>query len=326
MAHALTRANGKYEMAYVGETPWHGLGQVLQPTADIETWQKAAGMDWIICSAPIQFDGSRDGSNLRTWGDKRVLFRGDNLNPLGVVGSNYQIVQPYEMLEFFRDLVEGNGFQLETAGTLFGGARFWALAKVTEATIAGWDRIGSYVLISSTADGSRATEVRETTVRVVCNNTLSAALRASEKANIVIRHNTVFDVESTQKKLGLSRDHFASFIEVANTLTKVRVSEAAAVMFVTKLLSKPVADEEQTPAEAVRLPRGFNRIMELFSGQGMGSTQKGSESTAWGLLNAVTQYVDHESTAKSVDHRIDKAFWGAGDVLKTKALELAQQL
>lgn len=328
MAHELTLKNGRAEMAYVGDTPWHGLGQALTAGASIDDWLEAAGMNWTIQRAPVQFQPPRTGAERRTWNDRHVLYRSDDHSPLGLVSPSYIVVQPFEMLEFFRDLVSDNGFELETAGTLFGGARFWALARVAKAQLAGWDDIGGYILLSSTADGSRATECRETTVRVVCNNTLSMALNANAKRRLTVAHNTHFDHAVVKKSMGLSRENFAAFMEAANSLTKVKVSSIAAEAFVSALLNKVDLAEGALRAGETedRRPRGFDKILSLFNGAGKGADQKGSKGTAWGLVNAVTQYVDWDSVSKSPDHRIEKAWWGAGDLTKTRALELAQQL
>ena len=49
MAHELEH------MAYVGTTPWHGLGQQLSPNQPIEVWAKQAGMDWRIESSDVSY-------------------------------------------------------------------------------------------------------------------------------------------------------------------------------------------------------------------------------------------------------------------------------
>ncbi len=131
MAHEIDFSTGRAAMAYVGETPWHGLGQNLQPGADIETWQQAAGMDWRVLRSKVRFATSCNPEVLTVWDKQHVLFRSDTKAPLGVVSHKYQIVQPKQVLEFFRDLVAEAGFALETAGCLFDGRRFWALARVT---------------------------------------------------------------------------------------------------------------------------------------------------------------------------------------------------
>lgn len=331
MAHQLTTTAGKVEMAYVGETPWHGLGQALKPGASIDTWIEEAGMAWTIRKTKLMYYADRKQTDLREDDESVALIRSDTGARLGIVSSDYQIVQPYEILEFFRDLVAGSGFEMHTAGTLFGGKRFWALAKLTEAKLAGWDNIGGYYLLSTTADGTRATDGRETSVRVVCNNTLSVALLGDGlKHGFKLSHRQRFVAETIQKQLGLSRENFERFVEAANVLTKARVSAAAADDFLLRLLRGTSPDQEveepKAEAEQLRRPRGLDKILGLFQGAGMGSTQAGSAGTAWGLVNAVTEYVDHHATSKSVDHRLDRAFWGSGDELKTQAMSKAIEL
>lgn len=99
MAHELTeRAGGMTEMAYVGDTPWHGLGQTLKAGAKIEDWLTAAGMDWTIRRAPVHYHADRAATDMRKWDDKQVLLRSDTGAPLGIVSPDYNIVQPYEVL------------------------------------------------------------------------------------------------------------------------------------------------------------------------------------------------------------------------------------
>lgn len=329
MAHELTNTNGLTEMAYVGDTPWHGLGQKLDQGASIEKWIEAAGMAWTIRKAPIHYYADRAETKLVRDDEAVALVRSDNGRRLGIVSPDYNIVQPFQVLEFFRDLVEGNGFQLETAGTMFHGRRYWALAKITEATVAGWDRVGGYLLLTTSADGSFASEARETTVRVVCNNTLSmACARIPGKHYVKISHRQAFDAAAMKSQLQLGAEHFHAFHEMAQALAKARVSELVAEEFVEKLLRpasvEPEDDEEaDTPS---RRPRGMDVILGLFEGAGMGATKKGSAGTAWGLVNAVTQYVDHLATAKTTDHRLMRAWWGSGDKMKVAALDQATEM
>jgi len=332
MSHEITRrANGKNEIAFVGEVPWHGLGQSLQVGAPIEQWVEAAGMDWQVRRSDIMYYADRAQTDLRTVEDSKILTRSDTGMKLGIVSPKYQIVQPREILEFFRDLVGNAGFELHTAGTLFGGSRYWALAQVADGTISGWDKIGGFMLLSTSADGSRATEIRETTVRVVCNNTLSMAFEDRSKNVIKISHRETFNADRIKAEMGLSVEHFDNFLETANTLSKVRVSTAAAESFITNILrqasngGKEIPDDADVDnvAEDARAPRGMELILGLFEGGGRGALQKGAAGTAWGLVNAVTEYVDHLATAKTIDNRFDRAMWGSGNDLKTLTLRRA---
>ena len=320
VAAVTTRKSGKAEMAYVGEVPWHGLGQSLAEGAPIEQWRVDAGMEWQVKRSRVRFG---EGAAQQVYEDHHVLFRSDTKEPLSVVGKNYQIVQPGECLEFFRDLVDGNGFHLNTAGTLFDGRRYWALARIGEdAVIKGDDRVGGFLLLSSSCDGSLATSAKFTTVRVVCNNTLSMALHAKDKSDVKITHRSTFDHAKVKAQLGVAHGQFAKFVEASRALAKVRMGQLKAVSFVESLLR----DTKTVVQDDVRESRQFKRIMSLFDGSAMGGTLVTTEGSAWGLVNSVTEYVDHHARASTDSHRMASAWYGHGDMLKTAAFEKALAL
>lgn len=323
MSHEITtRANNFAEMAFVGETPWHGLGQQLQQGASIEDWTIAAGMDWRVKRSKVRYFANAEGTDQREWDDNHVLLRSDTGKPLGLVSDSYKVVQPKTVLEFFRDLTENAGYHLHTAGTLFGGRKFWALAKVAEAVVTGNDRVGGYLLLSTSCDGSMATECRETTIRVVCNNTLSMARHAGRSGAIKVGHRSVFNADSVKAKMQDSAQHFAMFIQSARELSAKRVTKAMAAEFVRKLL-RPNEVVDLTGDDTKRAPKGEAEILNLFHSSAIGGTLLGTAGTAWGLVNACSEYYDHRQTAKSPSHKLDRAWFGSGDDMKTRAFDLA---
>jgi phage/plasmid-like protein (TIGR03299 family) len=87
--------------------------------------------------------------------EQKVLFRSDTNTPLSVVSQRYQVVQPREILEFYRDLTKVSGFELETAGVLKGGKKFWALAKTgQDFALKGNDVTNGYILLATACDGT----------------------------------------------------------------------------------------------------------------------------------------------------------------------------
>lgn len=116
-------------MTYTGQTPWHGLGNLLPPQQSLDTWLQAAGMDWTIEQSEVMFNVGADTPDIRSYSGSKVLYRSDTLEPLSVVSQRDNVVQPHEVLHFYQDLVEAGGFELETAGSLKGGRKLWALAK-----------------------------------------------------------------------------------------------------------------------------------------------------------------------------------------------------
>lgn len=321
VAAVTTREDGFAEMAYVGEKPWHGLGQELTANAPIETWVQQAGMEWKIKRGVVRYATTRnDDLGLMNLPDQHVLFRSDTKKPLGIVSSKYLVVQPSEVLEFFRDLTNANGYTLNTAGTLFDGRKFWALASIGEsACVIGDDKIEGFLLLSSSCDGTLATTARFTTVRVVCNNTLNTALKKEAKHEVVVRHSTTFDAEAAKKNLGLARDNFGTFLKASRRLAAKSVSKTDAATFIEKLLR----DTKMITAQDITKSTPYTRILELFNTSAMGGTLVSAEGTAWGMVNAVTEYVDHYAKATNDSNRIASAWFGRGDALKTQALEQA---
>jgi phage/plasmid-like protein (TIGR03299 family) len=316
MSHELTvRANGAVEFAYLASdgTPWHGLGQALQDGTSIDAWREAAGMDWRIRRSQVRYAVDRDASQFITLPEQHVLFRSDTNAPLGVVSNKYQVVQPGEVIEFFRDIAKAGGLELSAAGTIYGGKRFWATAKIGEAAPASVaDKIGGYILISTSADGSLATEVRRTTVRTVCKNTLQMAM-ADAKASIKVSHRSVFDPASVKEFMGLNTAAWDSFRHTVTRLANIEMLEEEAIEMTAQVFGG---------GEKVRETAGYKKVLSLFNGEGMGATLDGVMGTRWGFLNAVTEYADHHVRARTDENRFVASQWGAGADLKARTLDL----
>lgn len=298
-------------------TPWSEVGGAITPDMSIEQWQQKAGMNWSIDSYPVEYAVPLSDGSLKTMHFKgqNVLYRSDNHEALSVVSDKYKPVQPTEVLEFFRDLIDENGFTIETAGTLRKGRRMWALAKTGKfGEVCKDDGVGGYLLLSTSCDRTLATTARFTTIRVICQNTLAYALK--EKENMVsFSHLKQFDHEAVKLQLRQAVQSFDSFMEMAKFLQKQRLSDSNAVEFVKKLVS--VRSQVKRVDYDLSQNRAFKKIMDLFKGQAKGSNLVGDSK--WAMLNAVTEYVDHHAPNRSQDARLDKAWFGSGERLKKQA-------
>lgn len=320
MAHAIEK------MAYKGEAPWHQLGSALPPKQPIEVWAQKAGMDWSIQETPVRFMTERAGSlgSISTFPDQKVLYRSDTKAPLSVVGSRYQVVQPREVLEFYRDLTELSGFELETAGVLKQGRKFWALARTgKEASLKGSDLVRGYVLLATSSDGSLATTATPTTIRVVCQNTLAIALNGATRA-VRVPHSTTFDAQAVKKELGIAVSSWDSFMYRLKTLSERKVKTHEAMNYLLKVICH--TDQQPDADQRLLNERALKRVQAMYDGDGKGAGLASAQGTAFGLLNAVTEFVDHERRSRSTDHRLDSAWFGQGAVLKQRALDQAMQL
>lgn len=304
MAHEIDMSNGRENMAYAGKLPWHGLGQQLSQDADLETWRREAGMDWAVRSNDVRFKDEAGAEH--TMEDRCVLYRSDTKTALSVVSDNYKVVQPGEVMEFFRDLINDNGFRMETAGCLFGGRKFWALARTGENTrIMGQDEIAPYLLIATSCDGSMATAAHLTSVRVVCNNTLRMSIGSHGKlAKIRVPHSAVFDASLVKSQLGIVPEAWEDFIGNVTKLANFKIDRNEAIQIVADELKRSWvtdAGEAMSAEEQLASSYTLRRIIQLYDGAAMGAEFRSAEGTAWGLVNAVTQHFDHEAGATSGD-------------------------
>jgi len=341
MAHQLE------QMAYVGDTPWHGLGNQLTQNQPIEIWAQQAGMDWRIESSNVSYmaQNERGQSIIMPFEEQRVLYRSDTYAPLSVVSQRYQEVQPKEILEFYRDLTEQSGFELETAGVLKGGKKFWALARTGQSTaLKSKDVSNGYILLATACDGTLATTAQFTCIRVVCNNTLAIALRGqSSSAGVVkVPHSTKFDAEKVKQQLGISVRAWDEHMYEMKQLTQRKVSQQEAKAYFDAVFNNStmsISDPEENIIQFYRNVaqqvqekkpepngRAMNKALEMFNGQGRGADLSSAKDTAYGLLCSITEFVDHERRAMSTDHRLDSAWFGAGAGVKQRGLEQALAL
>lgn len=334
-------------MAFTGQTPWHGLGNQLTPRQPIDVWARQAGMDWSIEASPVHYltqipnlgDSDTISSSyigkhpkcdiLLSFDEQQVLYRSDNQAPLSVVSQRYQVVQPREILEFYRDLTEKADFELETAGVLKGGKKLWALARTGQsASIKGKDVSNGYILLATACDGSMATTAQFTSIRVVCNNTLAIALRqgkalgnsssAASLGMVKVPHNTRFDAQSVKQQLGISISAWDEYIYQLNQLSNRKVKNAEVDRYLWQ-----VFNDKTAPISSSFNERAMTKCKALFEGHGRGAMLDSARGTAFGLLNNVTEFVDHERRAKSTDHRLESAWFGNGAVIKQRALDLS---
>lgn len=310
-------------MAYAGEKPWHGLGNKLTTLQPIDVWKRQAGMDWTIEESEVRFiTGSQTVGAIHSFPEQKVLYRSDTKRPLAVVSKRFQVVQPEEVLEFYRDLTEYSGFELETAGVLKEGRKFWALARTGQSTtLKGKDQVNGYLLLATACDGSLATTAQFTSVRVVCNNTLQIAL-GDNRGAVKVPHRSEFNADAVKQQLGITVAPWNRFVAKMKDLVACPVDPDS----VDGLLRRVLVYPGQGGKAPVVNEQAVRSVRALYDGGGRGAQLASSRGTAWGLLNSVTEYVDHHRRARSDDHRREAAWFGQGAQFKQRAWDELVQL
>jgi phage/plasmid-like protein (TIGR03299 family) len=330
MAHNLATIDGKVAMAYQGETPWHKLGTVLNAgVVNVGEAMTAASLDWTVSLEPLFL---RDGRQVA----RKAVVRDTDQSILSTVSKWYQPIQYMDAFEIFQPAIDEYGLTVEAAGALGFGERAWMLFKLptTTAPVPG-DDVNGYGVAVTGHDGKTCFEFRPTPIRVVCQNTLDAAMGGSfgrgtvkgrvfgiqhignVKSAIADARKIVDQVLATMEKTG---ETFAAMAQRAMTPAEV-ISYIETVFPTGKdgKVSPQLATRRRTVAELV------------FTGTGAALAMSATDGTpnAWACYNAVTEYFDHVAPAQT-ERRArtlnQSAVFGSGADLKLAALAQAARL
>lgn len=331
MSHNIDQSNGRDNMAFRGSRNdiWHRLGNEILDTDTVEEIQAKAGLLWEAVKVPlwanVQALGltGKDGQPLRGIKVPQVaLVRNDTGAPLGVASESYQPHQPKELFDWFkRYLGVDSRFELDTAGSLKGGQLIWAQAKFKDGLTVAGDKHKARLLMTSSFDTTAATINKATLVRVVCNNTLDAAVADGGKSVVRTRHNTKFDPAKVGAELARIAEGFETYKAMGEAMAKTELSIAETSNFFKAVLDIPFNAKEDEVST-----RKLNQFGELRKAYQETLREGTQPKTAWTALNAVTRFVDHVKTtrggASEDEARVLSSQFGGGAALKNKAVQL----
>jgi phage/plasmid-like protein (TIGR03299 family) len=321
-------------MAFIGNRNdiWHRFGEQMAPGESVDDWRRRAGMDWNAIKVPAiaalegeAFEHIGMDARFAPVPGFKFLARSDNGHVLGYVSDGYQIVQPSEVLEWFRDYISNDSrFELDVAGVLGAGERVWATAKFNgDLTVAG-ERHSARVLMVTSFDGSLATRNKMVVTRVVCQNTLAIGL-GEKTPNITTRHSTRFVAERVGRELSKLAASTTRFKAIGDAMATVNMEANAMLAFFRATLD--IAESENVKDLSTRKQ---NQLAALASAHDRSVSEGAERFTAWSALQAVTRYADHERSTRGGDSenaaRFESANFGSGEQLKQKAMGLLMPL
>lgn len=248
-------------MFSVRETPWHGLGSVIQNAPTIQEGIKLAGLDWEVnvhsthIKLPAAELNSERSENFSledvTLDDfAKVFVRSDNSKVLGIVGPKTYPLQNSKAFDFFQPFIDAKEAALETAGSLCEGQRIWVMAKIQRdnSVIVPGDEIAKFVLLSNSHDGTTAVRVGFTPIRVVCANTL--AMAHADKASKLLRVRHSKDVELNLKNIretmNLANDEFEATAEQFRLLANQQINASDLKKYVKIVFKMDDSDSEMS--------------------------------------------------------------------------------
>lgn len=268
-----------------------------------------------------------------------ATYRTDLNIPLGLVKERYTPVQNIEAFKFFDDAIGENKAIWQTAGAFGNGERIFVSAKLPNSILVnGHDPIDNYLVFTTSHDGSSGVKILFTPIRVICQNTLNAAIKTSNNF-ISIRHT-----ESSSKKLGeasqilgITKKKVKDFSEEMERLTKIKMSDInAQEVFAKIVLSEKELGQMNYAGYTVKdlINRQWRAIQDsdistnkinvlcrmndyYFNGIG----QKEFLGTAYGVYNAVNGYYSNVDNVEGIK-RMDTLLYGD----KSKKIKLASDI
>jgi len=330
MAHNINfnEQTQKHSFFSVNEKAWHGLGTIVQDYPTSAEALQFAGLDYRVEKRKLF---TLDNADLisKSVPDYYATIRTDNENVLGVVGKDYEVVQNTDAFNFFDSIVGGDGIQYETAGALGKGERIFITAKLPNYIKVGKDDlIEKYLFLTTSHDGFGSITAAFTPIRIVCNNTLNAALQNHSNA-IKIRHtvNAKERLETAHRLMGITNKLSSELESIFNRWTKVRINdtEVKKLIQLAMVPNKEVLHNIQSGKDD-ELSTCFKNICDNTFAYALSNPTQQLETTKgtlFGAYNSITGYFQNVRNYKNEEAKLKSLLFGGTGQLRTqKAFDL----
>jgi len=320
MAHNLNynEQTQKHSFMSVKEKAWHGLGQVIAQYPTSSEAIQYAGLNFEVLKRP-NIHPLPSGVNIISE-NSYFTFRTDTEAVLGdKIGRDYEVVQNTEAFSFFDSIVGGkDGILYETAGALGQGEIIFITAKLPDYIRVGRnDCIEKYLFLTSSHDGTGSINIAFTPVRVVCQNTLNAALRNQTNC-IKIRHTASAGdkLKEAYKMLGISNQLSVELEAIYNRWSRVRISdpEVKKLIQLAMIPNKEVYEKLKMGKEEELSSHFTNMVSSVFDYAMTSPTQQEetTKGTLFGAYNAVTGYFQNVRNFKTEESKFKSIMYGTG--------------
>lgn len=313
-------------MAYTNEVPWHGLGHYVAEAPSVREMLKLAQLDWKVERRPMMA-GTYDSEGKPSFltGTEvpgfAALTRDRDNAVLDVVGSQYTPIQNEEAFEFFVEFVQAGSATMETAGSLRGGRYVWGLANLNKSfKLKGKDEVKGFLLMAIPHQQGKSLVSKFTPVRVVCQNTLTLALRGGAGIGMFrMAHRRKFDadmISRAKEQLGIAREQMDEFEDNARALKAKGATREDTIRVLAGIYQDDIPVRELIADFDEKASRTMKVLLDIHE-----RAPGADPMTAWGILNTVTYYSDHVAS-RTPDKRLTNAWMGRTALQKEQALKV----
>ncbi len=324
MAHNIyyNEQSEKHSFFSVKEKAWHNLGQIVQDYPTSAEAIRHAGLDYEVEKRKL-FTPAFEDTNIEV-PNYFSTIRTDNNTVLGVVGKDYQIIQNRDAFSFFDSIVGDDGILYETAGALGKGERIFITAKLPNyIRVGNDDLIEKYLFLTTSHDGSGSITAAFTPIRIVCANTLNAALR-TQTNTVRIRHtsNAKQRLEQAHKVMGISDNLSMQLESIFNNWAKVQITDYELKKLIQSALvpNKEVLKTIQNGKEDELSTCFINMVDNAFEYAMSNPSQlmETTKGTVFGAYNAVTGYFQNVRSYKDDEAKLSSLLMGGTGQLRTQ--------
>lgn len=300
------------KQAFVRIPGWHEMGTTIkdhEPTT--EEFYKMAGLDWTVGKKPAGFFD--DNGFFHEIEDTYGLVRNEDNQFFGFCKKKYNIFQNAEAFEWCEPLIDSGLFKWETAGSFRNGQTCWCLLNSGEYNIVATDKIRNYLLVAWAHDGKRGIVIQPTSIRVICQNTLNAALTNKEERDNRIHIPHFVTMRPRLEEVRMMYEGACAAFELQKAkyekMINTVLSESQKNAFIDSVCNivyddmslingtKALSEKARKHVDSVRDTFKSN-LREMIDYRASGQTEYGIKNTLYGAFNASSEYIEHYMTQR----------------------------
>lgn len=308
-------------MSELTQHSWAENGGAVVAQEDGTHFYGNCDLDWTIKKSPLYYHPEQV-ANMK-YAHRFALYHSETSQPLGIVSNRFNVVQPQQVIQTFEHMARTQDMTIKFAGSADSCRKLWGLAKTGKTMrVHGNDPVDLYLMFATACDGTMSTIGIFTTLRVACMNMLNM-VNDQNLTRVRIPHNQQFDPEQFSRDLEPGFQVWNEYEDQAQALAEREVTAEEVAKFLVNTMGNPKLplDSEDQPNR-----RGMRQVLQLFQGEGKGAGTRSTANTAWGLVQAVTEYNDYHRKARSPETRFSSAAFGIGARQKSAAWTEAVRL
>ena len=321
MAHKLNETNGKVSFAARGEKAWHGLGQYVSEAMTSEQAIELGGLNYTVEKRPLYAPGWA-GTMVEAEGHYGNV-RTDTNEILGIVKGRYKIVQNKDAFGFFDAIIDQGEAIFETAGALGKGERIFVTAKLPEDMLVHGERVEKYIMLTNSHDGTSTIIAGFTPIRVVCNNTLTAALKnLDNKVSISHTASAESRLKEASRVMGIASKYMDEVNMTFESMTTRRLSDLEMKYFIETVMKNGVKEDKSDKEASTRMKNLVDQVYS-FAITHPTQTTEAAYRTLWGAYNGISGYYNFLKDYRNADQKMKDMNYGYANDKIAKAFDQA---